>query len=269
MTGFVGEIVGTMILIILGCGVNASGSLTLALGKGAGWLMGAVGWGLAVAMGVFAVGDISGAHLNPAVTVGLAIVNEFPWSRVPTYILAQMIGALLGATVIFFHYVPHWSRTKDPATKLGVFATGPAIAHTPSNLLSEVIGTFLLVLGLLAIGANEFTEGLKPLVVGLLITSIGLSLGSTTGYAINPARDLGPRIAHAILPIVGKGGSNWNYAWIPVVGPIVGGLYGGLFYRAVFSQSTDPLFWIGTAVVAGLMGWTLATRNRVMSPDAE
>jgi len=268
MNGFAGEIVGTMILIILGCGVNASESLTLSLGKGSGWLMGAVGWGLAVAMGIFAVGKFSGAHLNPAVTLGLAVVGEFDWADVPAYITAQMIGAMLGATIVFFHYVPHWSRTKNPGTKLAVFATGPAIPHAPSNLLSEVIGTFLLVLGLLAIGANEFTQGLKPLIVGLLITSIGLSLGSTTGYAINPARDLGPRIAHALLPIAGKGSSNWRYAWIPVVGPIIGGLYGALFYRAVFDNTPSTFFWIGSVVVALLMIWTLATRRSMMDPDA-
>ncbi len=267
MSAFLGEIVGTMILIILGCGVCASGSLTLSMGKGTGWLMGAVGWGLAVAMGVFAVGEISGAHLNPAVTLGFAIIGEFDWALVPTYIAAQLLGAFIGATVVFFHYVPHWSRTEDPATKLGVFATAPAIAHTPSNILSEVIGTFLLVLGLLAIGANEFTQGLKPVIVGLLITSIGLSLGSTTGYAINPARDLGPRLAHAVLPIVGKGSSNWGYAFVPIIGPIIGGLFGALFYQAVFDQEPSIWFWIGCAVIVGLMGWTLATRRRTMHSE--
>jgi len=265
MSAFLGELVGTMILIILGCGVCASGSLTLSMGKGTGWLMGAVGWGLAVTMGVFAVGEVSGAHLNPAVTLGFATIGEFDWALVPIYISGQFLGAFLGAIIVFFHYAPHWSRTDDPGTKLGVFATGPAIAHTPSNILSEVIGTFLLVLGLLAIGTNEFTQGLKPVVVGLLITSIGLSLGSTTGYAINPARDLAPRLAHALLPIVGKGSSNWHYAWIPVIGPIIGGCFGGLFYQAVFKQITSTWFWVSCAVTTGLMGWTLATRRSVMA----
>ncbi len=267
MNIFVGEVVGTMILIILGCGVNASESLTLSLGKGSGWLMGAIGWGLAVAMAIFAVGDISGAHINPAVTLSLAVNGDIEWSQVPGYIVAQFIGAFIGATIVFFHYVPHWSRTKDPGTKLGVFATGPAINHPPSNLLSEIIGTFLLVLGLLSIGANEFTEGLQPLIVGLLITSIGISLGSTTGYAINPARDLGPRIAHALLPIVGKGPSNWGYAWIPIVGPTVGGIYGALFYQAVFKQVYGIYFWLGTATVIGVMFWTYATRRTMLVED--
>ena len=267
MNNFVGEIVGTMILIILGCGVNASGSLTKSMGKGGGWLMGAVGWGLAVAMAIFAVGQISGAHINPAVTLSLAMNGDIEWSQVPIYISGQLIGAFIGACIVFFHYVPHWSRTKDPATKLGVFATGPAIDHPPANLLSEIIGTFLLVLGLLTIGANEFTEGLKPLIVGLLITSIGVSLGSTTGYAINPARDLGPRIAHALLPIVGKGSSNWGYAWIPIVGPIVGGIYGALFYSAVFKQACGVCFWLGTAAIIGVMYWNYATRRTMLVED--
>ncbi len=257
MNAFVGEIVGTMILIIMGCGVNASGSLTGTLAKGTGWLLGTIGWGMAVALAIFAVGDISGAHLNPAVTLGLAIAGDFPWENVASYIAAQMIGAIIGATVVFFHYLPHWAKTDDPGTKLGVFSTGPAVPHTPANVLSEVIGTFMLVFGILAIGANNFTQGLQPLVVGLLVMAIGNSLGSTTGYAINPARDLGPRIAHAILPIPGKGSSNWEYAWVPVIGPALGGLYGGLFYVAVFRGLADAYFWVGSIVVGIIAGLAL------------
>ena len=196
--------------------------------------MGAFGWGLAVMVAVYSVGQISGAHINPAVTIGLAVAGEFDWGNVPTYIAGQMIGAIIGATLVYLQYLPHWKVTEDPATKLGVFSTAPAVKSTPANLLSEIIGTAVLVLGLLAIGANSFADGLNPLIVGLLITSIGVSLGGTTGYAINPARDLGPRIAHALLPIAGKGDSDWGYAWIPVLGPILGGALGAVIYISLW-----------------------------------
>ena len=262
MNPIVGEIIGTMILIVMGCGVCASGSLTGTFAKGTGWLLGSIGWGMAVTLAVFAVGDISGAHLNPAVTLALATTGDFAWGDVAGYITAQFAGAFLGAVIVYFHYLPHWGQTEDPATKLGVFSTSPGIAHAPSNALSEFIATFMFVLALLAIGANEFTEGLKPLIVGLLVMAIGNSLGSTTGYAINPARDLGPRIAHALLPIVGKGHSNWGYSWVPVVGPILGGVYAALFYQAVFKNSVSAAFWIATASVLGFMAATaLATRR--------
>ncbi|MCZ6673048.1 MAG: aquaporin family protein [Verrucomicrobia bacterium] len=230
MSNFLAEMLGTMILVILGCGVNAGIALKKTFANGGGWLMGAIGWGLAVMIAIYSVGQISGAHINPAVTVGLAVAGEFDWSHVPTYIAGQMIGAIIGATLVYFQYLPHWKETDDAATKLGVFSTSPAVKHTPANLISEIIGTAILVLGLLAIGANSFADGLNPLIVGLLITSIGISLGGTTGYAINPARDLGPRIAHAILPIAGKGDSDWSYAWLPVVGPVIGGVVGAVVY---------------------------------------
>lgn len=247
MTPFIGEMMGTMILIVFGAGIGAGSSLKKSYAQNAGWIVITVAWGLAVTMGVFAVGSVSGAHLNPAVTIALAINGSFPWAQVPEYIIAQLIGAFLGATLIYLHYLPHWKETEDPGVKLGVFATSPAIKHTFSNLLSEMIGTFILVLGLLFIGANKFTEGLNPLAVGLLIVVIGMSLGGTTGYAINPARDLGPRIAHFILPIAGKGNSNWEYSWIPVVGPILGGSLGAVFYKAVFLGKTSGLLWITVA----------------------
>ncbi|HJV16247.1 MAG TPA: MIP/aquaporin family protein [Bacillales bacterium] len=256
MTSFMGEIVGTMILIVFGAGIGAGSSLKKSYAQNAGWIVITIAWGLAVTMAVFAVGSISGAHLNPAVTIALAINGDFSWSQVPSYILAQMIGAILGAAIVYLQYLPHWAVTEDPGTKLGVFATGPAIPHTFSNLLSEFIGTFVLVLGLLFIGANKFTEGLNPLVVGLLIVAIGMSLGGTTGYAINPARDLGPRIAHFLLPIPGKGKSNWGYSWIPVVGPILGGALGAVFYKAVFIGKITGLFW--TVVVINLIILVLA-----------
>ncbi|MCM3729062.1 aquaporin family protein [Neobacillus cucumis] len=244
MTPFVGEMIGTMILIVFGTGIGAGSSLKKSYSNNAGWIVITVGWGLAVTMGVLAVGSVSGAHLNPAVTIALALNGDFPWSNVPSYILAQMLGAILGSVLIYLHYLPHWRETEDPATKLGVFATSPAIPHTFSNLLSEIIGTFILVLGLLFIGANKFTEGLNPIAVGLLIVVIGMSLGGTTGYAINPARDLGPRIAHFLLPISGKGSSNWGYSWIPVVGPLLGGCLGAVFYKVVFLGKATGSLWI-------------------------
>lgn len=243
MTPFVGEMIGTMILIVFGAGIGAGASLKNSYSNNPGWIVITIAWGLAVTMGVFAVGSVSGAHLNPAVTLALALNGDFAWSEVPSYIAAQMIGAILGSVLVFLHYLPHWKATDDPGTKLGVFATSPAIPHTFSNLLSEIFGTFILVLGLLFIGANKFTEGLNPLAVGLLIVVIGMSLGGTTGYAINPARDLGPRIAHFLLPIPGKGDSNWKYSWIPVVGPLLGGCLGAVFYRAVFLGKVSGSLW--------------------------
>ncbi|SEP16471.1 MIP/aquaporin family protein [Aquisalimonas asiatica] len=250
MTPFIGEIIGTMILIIFGGGVVAGVLLNHSKAQASGWIVITAGWGMAVALAIYAVGDISGAHINPAVTVGLAAIGEFPWADVPAYIVAQMIGAFIGASVVFLAYYPHWAATDDAGAKLGVFSTDPAIPHTPGNLLCEIIGTFVLVLGILFIGANEFTEGLNPLIVGLLIFAIGLSLGGPTGYAINPARDLGPRIAHFVLPIAGKGGSNWQYAWVPVIGPLIGGAAGGLFYAFVFEQGSPTALFIALAVLA-------------------
>lgn len=244
MSAFLAELVGTMLLIILGGGVVGGSILKGTKAENSGWIVITMGWGLAVAISVYAVGDFSGAHLNPAVTLALAIVGEFPWEDVSGYIVAQIIGAFLGATLVWIHYMPHWKETADPVTKLAVFATGPAIRKTWSNLVSEMLGTCVFIIGLLGIGANKFSEGLNPLIVGFLVVSIGLSLGATTGYAINPARDLGPRIAHFILPIYGKGSSDWSYAWIPVVGPALGGMLGALFYKAVFVNQVFGSIWV-------------------------
>ncbi|MGN8647480.1 MIP/aquaporin family protein [Gracilibacillus sp. HCP3S3_G5_1] len=259
MTEFLAELIGTMILIIFGGGVVGGVALKKSKAEGAGWIVITIGWGLAVAMGVYAVGNISDAHINPAVTLGFASIGEFPWAKVPTYITAQMIGAFIGAVIVFFQYLPHWKETEDKGAKLSVFSTDPAVKSLPSNLVSEMIGTFVLVMGLLFIGANEFTEGLNPIIVGLLIVAIGVSLGGTTGYAINPARDLGPRIAHAVLPIIGKGDSNWGYAWIPVLGPIIGGIYGAVFYKAMFIGDVTGLFWMMSVVVAVILVVALTT----------
>lgn len=263
MTEFLGELFGTMVLIIFGVGVVGGVLLRWSKAENAGWIVITVGWGLAVVMGVFVSGTVADAHINPAVTLGFAAIGDFPWSKVPMYISAQMIGAIIGAAIVFFNYLPHWRETKSEQLKLAVFATHPGssdMVRKPfQNLLSEVIGTFALLFVLLFIGGpNVFTDGLMPLVVGLLIVVIGLSLGGATGYAINPARDLGPRIAHWLLPIPGKGGSDWSYSWIPVLGPVLGGVYGALSYRAVFDQEFSLAFWITSGLVLLLMIVALA-----------
>lgn len=234
MNIYLAEFLGTMLLILLGEGVVAGVILKGTKSENAGWLTICIAWGLAVTLAIYAVGNFSGAHLNPAVTIGLAIAGDFEWSKVVGYMLAQLAGAFTGAAIITLFYGPHFSATNDAATKLAVFSTAPAIRNTFSNFFSEVIATTILVFAILFIGVNEFTQGLKPLVVGLLIVSIGLSLGGTTGFAINPARDLGPRIAHALLPIPGKGSSDWGYSWIPVAGPLLGGVVGALLYQLIF-----------------------------------
>ncbi|WP_068673033.1 MIP/aquaporin family protein [Oceanobacillus sp. Castelsardo] len=249
MSEFLAELIGTMILIIFGGGVVGGVVLKKTKAENSGWVVITIGWGLAVTMGVYAVGSFTGAHINPAVTLGFAAAGEFPWAKVPLYITAQLIGAFIGAVIVFLNYLPHWKETKDKGAKLGVFATDPAIRSPLSNLVSEIIGTFVLLMGLMFIGANEFTEGLNPIIVGALIVAIGMSLGGTTGYAINPARDLGPRIAHAVLPIPRKGKSNWGYAWIPIIGPIIGGVYGALFYNAIFLAKFSVMFWILSGMI--------------------
>ncbi|WP_047984213.1 MIP/aquaporin family protein [Ornithinibacillus californiensis] len=254
MSEFMAELIGTMILIIFGGGVVGGVVLKNSKAEGAGWIVITVGWGLAVAMAVYAVGSVSGAHINPAVTLGFAAVGEFEWAKVPIYLTAQMIGAIIGGAVVYLAYLAHWRKTDDPATKLAVFSTAPAERSMFANFLTETIGTFVLLMGLMFIGANQFTEGLNPLIVGLLIVAIGVSLGGPTGYAINPARDLGPRIAHALLPIAGKGGSDWGYSWIPVVGPIFGGIYGAVFYQAIFLGNVSALFWIMSVLVLVAIG---------------
>ena len=222
MSAFFAEVIGTFLLMILGNGVNANVSLKNTYGNDSGWVIITFGWGIAVFVAVFVAGSISGAHINPAVTIGLAVAGKFPWDEVPAYILAQMIGAFLGALGAFLQYKPHFDVTEDPSTKLGVFSTGPAIKSTLSNIVSEIIGTFVLVFAIFFLVSGEGLGSLSALPVGLLVVGIGMSLGGSTGYAINPARDLGPRIFHAVAPIKGKGSSNWEYAWIPVAGPIIG-----------------------------------------------
>jgi len=232
MTPFVSEIIGTFLLMVLGCGVVANVSLQKTYGNGSGWIVITTGWALAVYAGVVVAGPHSGAHINPAVTVALAVAGEFPWDEVPSYILAQFIGAMMAAFCIWLVNKDHFDATEDGGAKRGVFCTAPAIPNTFINLFSEVLGTFVLVFSVLyftdaVLSTDDAIMGLGSLgalPVALIVWGIGLSLGGTTGYAINPARDLGPRIVHALLPLKNKGSNGWSYAWIPVVGPILGGV---------------------------------------------
>jgi glycerol uptake facilitator protein len=236
MSIFTAELIGTAILILFGDGVVAGVLLNHSKAQNSGWIVITMGWGLGVAAAVFAVAEFSGAHINPAVTIGLASIGAVSWGDVPLYIIGQFAGAFLGAVLVWLAYLPHWEDTEDPGLKLAVFCTGPAIRNYSLNCVTEVIGTFILVLGVLAIVNNPGAadSGLVPLLVGFLVVSIGLSLGGPTGYAINPARDLGPRIAHAVLPIAGKGESDWGYSWVPVAAPVVGGILGALVYQGFF-----------------------------------
>jgi len=240
MNTFMAELLGTMILILLGDGVVANVVLSKNKGEGGGWIVITAGWGFAVAMAVYATGWVSGAHINPAVTIGLAAAGMFSWGLVVPYIIAQMIGAFIGAVLVWLAYFKHFEATSNADLKLAVFCTGPAIRNSGWNLVTEIIGTMMLLFGVVFIfnANNGIGSGIGPAAVGLLVFSIGLSLGGPTGYAINPARDLGPRIAHFVLPIPGKRDSDWGYSWIPVVGPIIGGILGAVLWANVFG----PMF---------------------------
>lgn len=227
MLPYIFEFIGTLVLILMGDGVCACTSLEKSKGKGAGWIVVTIAWGLAVMCGVFIAGPYSGAHLNPAVSVGLAIAGSFDWALVPGYVIAQLLGGFCGALLVWLFYKDHYDATPDPAVKLGTFCTVPAIHNPLRNAFCEAVGTFVLMFCLLmtATGGNTPEVGMGSLgafPVTFIIMAIGMSLGGATGYAINPARDLAPRLAHALLPIKGKGGSGWNYSWVPVVGPLVG-----------------------------------------------
>lgn len=231
MAMYSAEFLGTLILILLGNGVVANVSLKKSNAEGGGWIVITTAWGLAVAIAAYTTGWVSGAHLNPAVTIGMAVAGSLEWSLVPGYIVFQMLGAIAGAMLTFATFKDHFAATDDADAKLGVFCTAPAIENYGRNFITEVIGTAMLVGGIMGINnVNNEVGALSPLLAGFLVWVIGLSLGGPTGYAINPARDLGPRIAHAILPIPGKRDSNWSYAHIPVIGPIVGGILGALIY---------------------------------------
>jgi len=234
MTAFTGEIIGTALLIVLGDGVVANVLLNKTNGFNSGWIVITMGWSMAVFTGVFVSATSSGAHLNPAVSIALAYAGKFDWALVPTYIAAQMIGAMIGAFVVWLAYKQHFDATENVSHKLAVFCTGPAIRNPGHNFITEAIGTFVLIFGVLSLISPESSLGtLNALPVALLVLGIGLSLGGPTGYAINPARDLGPRIMHAILPIRNKGTSDWRHSWIPVVGPIAGGLMAAILFQAV------------------------------------
>ena len=244
MSIYLAEFLGTFFLILIGGGVVAGVVLNDSKAKNAGWNTIVVAWGLAVTFSIYAFGDISGAHINPAVTLSFAFVGEFPWAKVPGYILAQTLGAFTGGVLVWIFYLPHWAKTNDQGAKLAVFSTVPAIRSYVHNFVSEMIATAVLIFSLLFIGTNNFTEGLNPLVVGGLIMVIGLALGGTTGFAINPARDLGPRIAHYLLPIKGKGDSDWSYAFVPVLGPFLGGLLGAATYRILYVNDLQIKYYI-------------------------
>jgi glycerol uptake facilitator protein len=231
------EMVGTALLILLGDGVVAAVLLNKSKAQNSGWIVITWGWGIGVMVAVYAVGQFTGAHLNPAVTVGFWVNGNIDGSDVPKYLIGEFSGAFIGAALVLASYWDHFRETEDPGLKLAVFSTGPAIRNYPMNVVTEIIGTFVLVFGVLMIVANVGGEtviagpGITALLVGLLVLGIGLSLGGPTGYAINPARDLGPRIAHAILPVPGKGPSDWAYSWVPVVGPLLGGALGGALFH--------------------------------------
>jgi glycerol uptake facilitator protein len=241
MTPFLGELLGTMLLVLFGNGVVANVVLSKSKGQNSGWIVIAAGWACGVTIAVYAVNAASGAHLNPAVTIALAVIGKFEWVRVPGYILAQTIGGFLAGVLVWLTYLPHWALTEDKGLKLAAFSTGPAVRQPVANLVSEAIATAALVIGLLSVLTpgnlvpnTGFPTAFAPLLVGVIVFGIGLSLGGSTGYAINPARDLGPRLAHLILPIPGKGTSDWGYAWVPVIGPIIGGVIGALAYVALW-----------------------------------
>lgn len=238
------EFIGTFVMILLGCGVVACVSLKKSKGEAGGWVVVTLAWGLAVMCGVFIAGPYTGAHLNPAVSVGLAIAGKFPWGWVVPYVISQVLGAFFGGVVVWIFYKDHFDLTEDEETKLGVFSTIPAIRNYWRNLISEIVGTFVLILVILFLStdANKAEVGLGTigaLPVALLVVVIGMALGGTTGYAINPARDFGPRMAHFLLPIKGKGKSQWKYAWVPIVGPIIGAALAAVVYWAIIACITN------------------------------
>jgi glycerol uptake facilitator protein len=232
MSPFLFELIGTAFLILLGDGVVANVVLSKTKGNNSGWIVITLGWGIAVFVGVYIAASHSGAHLNPAVTIALAAADKFSWGTVPLYLAGQFAGAMTGAFLVWLAYKKHFDETTDADAKLAVFCNSPAIRNITNNLATEVIGTFTLVFGVFYItGANAALHSIDALPVALLVLGIGLSLGGPTGYAINPARDLGPRIMHFILPIKGKRDSDWTYSWIPVIGPVIGGLLAAFLYK--------------------------------------
>ncbi len=244
MNPYLAEFLGTMLLILMGVGVVANVSLKDSFANGGGWVVIAFGWGLGVFIGVIVAGPYSGAHINPAVSVGLAVAGKFPWQEVPMYVLAQLAGAMAGAFIAWVQFSDHYNRTEDKDAILGTFCTGPAIKNAPRNMFSEIVGTFVLIFVVLYLSDATFSASALPdakiglgsvgaLPVALLVVGIGMSLGGTTGYAINPARDLGPRLIHALVPIKDKRNSNWGYAWVPIIGPVVGAGLAAILYLTI------------------------------------
>ena len=232
MSPFLAEFVGTAFIIIFGNGVVANVLLKDSKGAGGGWIVITLGWSMAVFIGVYTAAAVSGAHLNSAVTLALAAWGDFPWSKVPSYLIAQVCGAAAGQCVVWLTYRAHFNATEDPALQQACFCTAPAIRNHPQNFLTEALGTFVFMFAILYISKPELKLGaLDALPVAFLVLAMGLSLGGPTGYAINPARDLGPRIMHALLPIKGKGSSGWGYAWVPILGPIAGASLAHLLYN--------------------------------------
>ncbi len=233
-TSFFAELIGTMMLVLLGDAVVANVILKNTKGHNGGIISITAGWAFAVAIPVFIFGNISGAHFNPAVTIALASIGNFPWVDVPMYLIAQFLGAFIGAALVLVSYFDHFKLTDDKATKLGVFCTSPEVRNLKLNFVTEFIGTFVLMFAILGIGSSKLADGISPMAVGIVVWGIGLSLGGPTGYAINPARDLGPRLAHFLLPVPDKGDSDWRYALIPVVGPICGAVFSAFVYNMIF-----------------------------------
>ena len=234
MSIYLAEMLGTMLLIIFGDGVVANVVLSKTMGHNSGWIVITTGWGLGVAIAGLIFGTTSGAHLNPALTIGLAVIGKFSWSLVPGYVAAQLTGGFLGAVIVWVYYRLHFKETEDKGAKLAVFCTGAEIRDTFTSFTCEVIGTFILVFALLGLNNTALADRLAPMAAGLIVWAIGITLGGTTGYAINPARDFGPRLAHFILPIHGKGDSEWGYAWIPIVAPMIGSIIAATVFNMLF-----------------------------------
>lgn len=232
----IGEFLGTFILVLLGNGVVCSVCLKKTKSEGAGWLAITIGWAVAVTLAVYVSCIFCPAHLNPAVTIALAAIGVVSWSIVPGYVIAQMLGAMAASVLLWLHFYPHFKATEDTGTVLACFSTAPAIRHTWSNFLGEAVDGAVLMFGILCMGPNKLASGLGAILVGIIILAVGLATGSTTGYAMNPARDLGPRIMHAILPLPHKGDSDWGYAWIPVVAPVVGAVVASYIYQALLAM---------------------------------
>lgn len=234
MSVLLAELLGTMIIVLFGDAVVANVVLNKTKGQNSGWIVITTAWAIGVALAVYIFGPISGGHFNPAVTLALASIGSFPWADVPAYIFFQVAGGFIGAVIVWVNFIPHWKVTEDKGAKLAVFCTGPAIRDYKNNFLSEFIATFLLLFCILGLGTANMVQGFGPATVGLLIFGLGLAYGGTTGYAMNPARDLGPRIAHFVLPVAGKGDSDWAYSWVPVLGPICGGVAAALVFNLIF-----------------------------------